>query len=600
VEDVLDGLSDRFALLDDALRGLPERHASLWAMVDWSRELLAAPERTLMQRLAVVAGSFTADLAVSVADQPPNAVRRGLAVPVEQSLLTLADQDDGPARYRMLETVREYGEARLDAVGDRPAAMTGLVRWAAERAATLGADFVGPAQVVAFEACARDQETLLAAARWAADHDDEPALVDILATLFWLWTVRGAHGEVITWSTRALHPDNHRVRATSALLRGRATGRPLPDADRAAIVGMFAAVNSGVIESVRLAVLGSRVCRTALRERRDEISPRVAALASTLPALGFAGDAMIAPAADLVAADDPFLQGIGLFLRAAIAENLGESGSSADDAREAYERFRTIGDHWGMGMAAQGIGQWISGQGAADSTHWLGLGARHLEHVGAIQDARSIRVLLDVQNAISGQTDALRRIEQLAASDQADATDVAQARLGLAQVAWHAGDLDAAVRHADGAAQLAQSEEVRPHQARVVFRVGAATIHLRATRNAGTDVRAVADARAAHLLRAAAVDALQGTDMPVLGSFALGCAELAAERGQDDMAVELFMLGSRLGANIAWMFQLGTGGWVEELAGDATERAEHICALRDQKPQAVTARIRELVGDLLG
>ncbi|HWJ86155.1 MAG TPA: BTAD domain-containing putative transcriptional regulator, partial [Cellulomonas sp.] len=112
VEDVLDGLSDRFALLDDALRGLPERHASLWAMVDWSRELLAPPERTLLARLAVVAGSFTAETAIAVADEPAPAVRRGLSVLVEQSLLTMSDQDDGPARYRMLETVREYGEAR--------------------------------------------------------------------------------------------------------------------------------------------------------------------------------------------------------------------------------------------------------------------------------------------------------------------------------------------------------------------------------------------------------------------------------------------------------------------------------------------------------
>ena len=72
IEDVLAGLTDRFALLDDALRGLPERHASLWAMVDWSRELLDPADRELLQRLAVIPAPFTAETAVAVVGaQPP-------------------------------------------------------------------------------------------------------------------------------------------------------------------------------------------------------------------------------------------------------------------------------------------------------------------------------------------------------------------------------------------------------------------------------------------------------------------------------------------------------------------------------------------------
>ena len=118
VEDVLGGLTDRFSLLDDALRGLPERHASLWAMVDWSRELLDPADRDLLQRVRHPA-PFTAETAIAVAGAQPHIVRRGLSTLVEQSLLGLDEHDDGPARYRMLETVREYGEARLDAAGER-------------------------------------------------------------------------------------------------------------------------------------------------------------------------------------------------------------------------------------------------------------------------------------------------------------------------------------------------------------------------------------------------------------------------------------------------------------------------------------------------
>ena len=67
VEDVLDGLTDRFSLLDDALRGLPERHASLWAMVDWSRELLDPADRDLLERVSVIPAPFTAETAIAAA-----------------------------------------------------------------------------------------------------------------------------------------------------------------------------------------------------------------------------------------------------------------------------------------------------------------------------------------------------------------------------------------------------------------------------------------------------------------------------------------------------------------------------------------------------
>ena len=85
VEDVLGGLTDRFSLLDDALRGLPERHASLWAMVDWSRELLAPVERDLLQRVSVIPAPFTAEAAIAVAGhpaapRPTSAVHAGRAV----------------------------------------------------------------------------------------------------------------------------------------------------------------------------------------------------------------------------------------------------------------------------------------------------------------------------------------------------------------------------------------------------------------------------------------------------------------------------------------------------------------------------------------
>uniref|UniRef100_UPI0028E4A088 ATP-binding protein n=1 Tax=uncultured Cellulomonas sp. TaxID=189682 RepID=UPI0028E4A088 len=598
VEDVLDGLSDRFALLDDALRGLPERHASLWAMVDWSRELLDPPDRDLFQRLAVLPAPFTAEAAVTVAGSPAPAVRRGLATLVEQSLLALDDHDGGPARYRMLETVREYGEARLDAAGDRDEAMAGLVRWSAAEAVRLAAGFVGSAQVRAFDDCAAEQETFLAALRWAVEHDDPVGAVDIAVALFHLWSVRGLHVEVIEWAERMLLADDPAARRTSPLYVGTASGRPLPDADRLAATCLFSAVNAGVMISQRLPALGGRVIRLLTAERPTQISPRISALVATMPALVSSDTSVTYAAAEhLAEQEDGFLHGLGLFMRAAARENAGDPETSSTDARAAYRAFESIGDHWGMGMAAQGVGQWQSARGEPDAQEWLVRSLRHLELVGAMQDVRSIRVMLDVQQALGGDDDALARLREVTTSSQVDDVDAAQALLGLAHVACRSGKAQDALDAADAATAVVGTMAVTVPQVRIAFRVATAVVHLRVAAMQPSFADACV-AKAVDLIAAAAPEAKVTTDMPVLGSFGLGAAELAAQRGDAGLARELWAAGVRLGANLVMLFQLGIDGPLAGALGDDDDRERLQEPWRARSSTDAADRIRELTADL--
>ncbi|WP_028045458.1 BTAD domain-containing putative transcriptional regulator [Cellulomonas sp. URHE0023] len=594
VEDVLEGLTDRFSLLDDALRGLPERHASLWAMVDWSRELLETADQDLLQRVSVIPAAFTAETAIAVAGTQPHIVRRGLATLVEQSLLSLDDHDSGVVLYRMLETVREYGEARLDAAGERPDAMTGLVRWAGIEAGKLSDKFVGPTQVAAFERCAQQQESFLAALRWALEHDDEVAPVRIAAALFHLWSVRGAHLEVLEWAHQILRSYDPAARRRSALYLGAASGRPLPDADRVAMTCLFAAVNGGVSESFRIAALAGRATKRVMTDRPEQVSPRASALAALLPGLATNDMSLALGAADrMIANDDLYLRGLGLFMRAAIRENAGDPSMSSDDAREAYRAFEAAGDHWGMGMAAQGAGQWAGARGEPDAEEWLLRSVDHLEVVGAQHDVRSIKVLLDVQRALAGDESAVERLREVTSSEQVEDMDIAQAHLGLAHVAWAAGDFDDAIANAEAATALIGAGAVGPPQARILFRVAAAVVHLRSIGLGRADDRG-SEQRALELLELAGQDAQTMVDMPVLGSYALGVAELAAHRGRTADARELWSLGIRLGANLAMLFQLGLGSTLASTLGDDDAREETLALWRDRPGPEVAARIREL------
>ena len=92
------------------------------------------------------------------------------------------------------------------------------------------------------------------------------------------------------------------------------------------------------------------------------------ALTAVMPALGSTDTDLILAAADrLIDQSDPYVHGMGLFMRAATRENAGDPDMSSADAREAYRAFELVGDHWGMGMAAQGVGQWEGARGGSDA-----------------------------------------------------------------------------------------------------------------------------------------------------------------------------------------------------------------------------------------
>ncbi|MEU5910438.1 BTAD domain-containing putative transcriptional regulator [Micromonospora sp. NPDC047527] len=596
IDDVLAGLTDRFALLDDALRGLPERHASLWAMVDWSRELLAPDDQALLQRLAVIPAPFTADLAAAVAQSAD--VRRGLATLVEQSLLTLVE-GESPPRYRMLETVREYGEARLDAAGERDRAMVGLVDWARERAVALGERFIGPGQVEALDGCATEQDNLMAGLRWALGHDDEPAAVDVATALLHLWTVRGLHLEVVGWARGLLHVDDPQRRRHSAIQSGRVAGRPLPDADRLAWMCLVIGLNAGISGELRLAGLSRRALRRLLAERSPEMSSRLTALATALPGFDESDlDKSLTSATQLVAHSDPYVQGLGLFARAAVRENGGMPQASMVDAEQAYLRFEAVGDHWGMAMAAGAVGQFLIPAGEARSAEWLARSVRHMELVGATQDARSIRVRLDMHLALGGDPEATRRLRETATSGQAEQGDIAQARLGLAHLAWQQARYDEALAHADEVNRTLAEWVGPPPQPRVMLRVGLAGLHLRIAEVRPESAGDV-DSRAVALLALARDDALASRDLPVFGAWALGGAELAAYRGDVGVARELAALATRIGSHVESFFPPGYGERLIATLGDEEQREPLLAVWRERPVAVATGRIRELMGDLL-
>jgi predicted ATPase/class 3 adenylate cyclase len=108
-------LDRRFRVLAGGRRGAVERHQTLRAAIDWSYELLTPAQQVLLARMSVFAGGCTLDAVEAVCSgEPvdPDDVLDLLAGLVARSLV-VAGHDGAVTRYRLLETIRQYGEEHL-------------------------------------------------------------------------------------------------------------------------------------------------------------------------------------------------------------------------------------------------------------------------------------------------------------------------------------------------------------------------------------------------------------------------------------------------------------------------------------------------------
>jgi predicted ATPase len=228
-------LDDVFAVLTRGRRTALPRHKTLRALLDWSYHLLAPDERALLARLSVLRGAFPVEAVEAVCGERPGAagVLAVLGRLVEQSLVDVREQD-GETRYRLLETVRQYGLARL-------AETPGLARRARARHAAWVAAFSVASVPLAWSAArgrtvvrlARDVDEIRAALAWAAGPDgDAMTGVRIAGALAWFWYSGVPWGEARARTAAALAAaDAQEVSRRRARARGPGgAGRaPVPD-----------------------------------------------------------------------------------------------------------------------------------------------------------------------------------------------------------------------------------------------------------------------------------------------------------------------------------------------------------------------------------
>jgi predicted ATPase/class 3 adenylate cyclase len=197
VEQIARRLDDRFRLLTGGSRTLLPRQQTLQAAIDWSYDLLSEGERVLLRRLSVFAGGLTlgaAEVVCSGEGVEEWEVLDLVSQLVDRSLL-VAEEAGGEGRYRLLETIREYGAEKLEGAAEGERLRERHRDWFLALAEQAGPELRGPRQADWLERLEREHENLRAALDGALRRHDAETCLRLGAVLGRFWLIRGYLGE---------------------------------------------------------------------------------------------------------------------------------------------------------------------------------------------------------------------------------------------------------------------------------------------------------------------------------------------------------------------------------------------------------------------
>jgi non-specific serine/threonine protein kinase len=212
VEGIAARLDDRFHLLTGGTRDALPRQRTLRATLDWSYDLLGEAEQALLDRLSVFAGGWTLAAATvvcagegvedwEVLDLLDRLVNKSLVQTVEA---------DGEARYGLLETVRQYAQARLGEAQEEQVLQERHLAWLAQHCEAIIAGWSTTDQAAVLRHLDAELENIRSTLVWGlGPNGDAVAALRLASALSRYWTTRGLVGEGRRWTARALDAAPH-------------------------------------------------------------------------------------------------------------------------------------------------------------------------------------------------------------------------------------------------------------------------------------------------------------------------------------------------------------------------------------------------------
>ncbi|MEU3452808.1 BTAD domain-containing putative transcriptional regulator [Micromonospora sp. NPDC006766] len=502
------GLDDRFRLLTGGSRTALPCHRTLRAVVDWSWGLLTDDERRLIERLAVFPSSITADSAAGVAGGDAASLLDAL---VDKSLLQIV----GDGRFRMLETIREYGLERLAEVGGVAAARAAHTAYFLHLVQTADPHLRTAGQLPWLRLLEAERDNIVGALHFACDAGDADTALRIGAALalpLAIWGDGGIGGDVLARALTLPGPALVAERAIVVVIR--------------MITEMFS--GSRMPEEPEVAELTA-----AIRAAHGSTNPYVALLEPALAIFTDDTSAGIAAVDRARGHADPWVDGTLLALRGQIKENDGDAEGMLRDLTQATKELRAVGERWSLSGALTSYADALTKRGDfAAATAALEESVRLSRELNPADEPGNQVIWLAAMRArsgdVAGAKESLRRFVADRATDRAG-HDVAFGLTMLGDIARTEGSLD-------------EARECFAEAMRRVEAVPMGAPQFRATLLTAMGHLALADGDAATARRwvAEAVDCGKAAhDMPVVAIVTVGWVAIAAAESRYELAAEL-------------------------------------------------------------
>jgi predicted ATPase/DNA-binding CsgD family transcriptional regulator len=207
-EQISERLEDSLKLLTGGGRTRTPRQRTLRGALEWSHELLSAPEQVLFRRLSVFAGGWTLGAAEVVA--PGEGVQEAdvldlLSNLVDKSLIVTAQTTgDGGVRYRMLEPVRHYAQELLEESGEAEEALRRHAAFFVALAEKARPKLRAAPQVEWLERLEKENGNLRGALSWALSAEDIVTAARLGWALWVFWRIRNHQLEGRRWMEQVL------------------------------------------------------------------------------------------------------------------------------------------------------------------------------------------------------------------------------------------------------------------------------------------------------------------------------------------------------------------------------------------------------------
>jgi predicted ATPase/DNA-binding SARP family transcriptional activator/DNA-binding CsgD family transcriptional regulator len=225
LEQISVRLRNPMNLLSSGGRTTGTRQRTLRGTLDWSYKLLSEPERRLFSRISVFVGSFTLEAAEAVASDggiAEDEVLDLLSKLIDKSLVIAGEAVEGHLRYRMLEPVRQYAQAKLAESGEAEARWRRHATFFLTLAEEAERGVWGPDQSVWLRRLEVEHDNVRAALSRSIERGEAELGVRLAGAVRWFWHGQGYYGEGRKWLEQALSKEGRssvaaRVKALSAL-----------------------------------------------------------------------------------------------------------------------------------------------------------------------------------------------------------------------------------------------------------------------------------------------------------------------------------------------------------------------------------------------